>query len=226
MRYQFYREHKYVSAALNDLERLIARTDFCNVSAVEEIKNSLFELTGLLQGHAEYENERLHFLLKQKGSSIFSHTHVEEDHEAQDQQLSAIAQILQDITEENEREKRIEMGYQLYLTYRKFVSDNLAHLHEEETKILPELQKLYSDSELQQVEAETYREMTPEEMIDMLKILFPCMNCYDKQAMLFDILALEPEKFKIVWQNMEHILDLNERIAIENQLLDTSNKSQ
>jgi len=28
MRYQFYREHKYVSSALNDLERLIARTDF------------------------------------------------------------------------------------------------------------------------------------------------------------------------------------------------------
>ncbi len=217
MRYQFYREHKYVSAALNDLERVIARTDFCNSTAVEEVKNFLSELTGLLKGHAEYENERLHLLLKQKGSSIFSHTHVEEEHAAQDQQLLAIEQSLQDITKESKREKRIEMGYRLYLAYRKFVSDNLAHLHEEETQILPELQRLYSDSELQQVEAQTYREMTPEQMIDMLGILFPHMNAYDRQAMLLDILTLEPEKFEVVWQAMQHALGHDEWIAIENQ---------
>jgi hypothetical protein len=34
----------------------------------------------------------------------------------------------------------IEAGYQFYLTFRKFVGDNLLHLHEEETKLLPELQ--------------------------------------------------------------------------------------
>lgn len=217
MRYQFYREHKYVSASLNDLERLIARTDFCNLTAVEEVKSSLSELTGLLKGHAEYENERLHLLLKQKGSSIFSHTHVEEEHAAQDQQLLVIAETLQAITEEVDQEKRIEIGYRLYLTYRKFVSDNLAHLHEEETQILPELQRLYSDSELQQVEAQTYREMTPEQMIDMLGILFPHMNAYDRQAMLLDISTLEAEKFEIVWQTMQHVLGHDERIAIENQ---------
>lgn len=217
MRYQFYREHKYVSAALNDLERLIARTDFCNSTAVEEVKNALSELTGLLEGHAEYENERLHLLLKQKGSTIFSHIHVEEEHAAQDQQLLTIAETLQAIAQEVDREKRIEMGRQLYLTYRKFVSDNLAHLHEEETQILPELQRLYSDSELQQVEARTYREMTPEQVIDMLGILFPHMNAYDRQAMLLDIFALEPEKFEIVWQTMQHVLSHDERIAIENQ---------
>lgn len=132
MRYQFYREHKYVSAALNDLERMIARTDFCNSASVEEVRNSLSELTGLMEGHAEYENERLHLLLKQKGSSILPHTHVEEEHAAQDQQLLAITETLQAITEEVDREKRIEMGRQLYLNFRKFVSDNLAHLHEEE----------------------------------------------------------------------------------------------
>ena len=217
MRYQFYREHKYVSAALNDLERLIAQTDFCNSTAVEEVKNSLSELTELLEGHAQYENERLHLLLKQKSSSILSDTDVEKEHAAQAQQLLEIRETLQAITEVDDRSKRIEIGRQLYLTYRKFVSDNLAHLHEEETQILPELQKLYSDAELQQVEAQTYREMTSEQMIEMLQILFPHMNVYDKQSILLDIFTLEPEKFETVWQTMQHSLGHNERIPLENQ---------
>jgi len=87
------------------------------------------------------------------------------------------------------------MGYTLYLTYRKFAADNLIHLHEEETKILPELQRLYTDDELRQVEAPTYEKMTPEEMIGMMQALFPHMNPSDKSAFLSDIQKLQPEKF-------------------------------
>lgn len=194
MRYQFYREHKYVSAALNDLERLIARADFCDEKDLEKVKNEFESLAGMLKGHAEYENSRLHVLLKQKGVLICEHA--EEDHVEQDRQLEKIGKMIQAISRECEEEKRIEQGYHLYLTYRKFVADNLAHLHEEEMRILPELQKHYSDEELQQVEAIAYREMTPEQMVEMMGVLFPHMNLHDQKAILSDIESLEPEKFK------------------------------
>src|SRR5690242_11209055 len=148
MRYQFYREHKYVSAALNDLERLIARTDFCDGGGVKEVEAAFHALAHMLKGHAEYENERLHVLLKQKDVAAEIYRHIEDDHAEQDQKLEEIEKILRGIALETEAEKRIEEGYRLYLTYRKFVADNLAHLHEEETQILPELQRLYSDAEL------------------------------------------------------------------------------
>ncbi len=213
MRYQFYREHKYVSSALNELERLIARTDFCDSAALEEVKRTFEALTGMLKGHAQYENDRLHILLKQKNSSVSIYSHVEEDHAAQDKQLLEIEAILQRISLETEQEKQIELGHHLYLTYRKFVADNLAHLHEEETQILPELQRLYSDSELQQVEAQSYRAMTPDHMIHMIRVLFPQLNTYDKQALLTDIRMLEPEKFKIVWASVQPLLDEKEMVA-------------
>lgn len=197
MRYQFYREHKYVSSALNDLERLIAKTDFCDAQSVEEVEREFEGLSGMLKGHAQYENERLHTLLKDK--NIPAYEHAEEDHALQDQQLQEIEEILRGISLLSSDEKKIEEGYRLYLTYRKFVADNLEHLHEEETKILPELQRLYSDAELQQVEAQTYRAMTSEEIIDMIKVLFPHMNKHDKQAFLSDIRSLEPQKFEVVW---------------------------
>lgn len=40
MRYQFYREHKYVSSALNDLERMIAKTDFRKAQEVVSVNEA------------------------------------------------------------------------------------------------------------------------------------------------------------------------------------------
>lgn len=203
MRYQFYREHKYVSSALNDLERLIARADFYDLGALEQVKIAFRSLSEMLKGHAEYENSRLHALPKQKNVSSSIYAHIEEDHAEQDRQLMEIEEMIRGISEETEKEKKIERGYHLYLTYRKFVADNLAHLHEEETQILPELQRLYSDSELRQVEAESYREMAPEHIVHMIETLFPHMNTHDQQAFLKDISNLEPEKFEVVRERIE-----------------------
>ena len=218
MRYQFYREHKYVSSALNDLERLIARTDFCDLVALEDVQKAFTSLSEMLKGHAEYENNRLHTLLKQKNASNSIYAHIEEDHAVQDKQLLEIEEMIRGISQESEEEKKIERGYHLYLTYRKFVADNLAHLHEE-TQILPELQRLYSDSVLRRVEAKTYREMAPEHMIHMIEILFPHMNTYDRQAFLVDIFTLEPEKFAIVWKSLQPSMAENERTVIEQKIL-------
>ncbi len=214
MRYQFYREHKYVSAALNNLERLIAQTDFCDPSQIHQVETTFEALVSMLKGHAQYENERLHTLLKQKNVPPAIYSHVEEEHIAQDEQLLKLEEILRDIPLQSTNEKKIEQGHHLYLAYRKFVADNLAHLHEEETQILPTLQSLYSDQELRQVEAQTYREMTSEETIGMIETLFPHMNTHDKQAFLLDILSLEPKKFDIILKGIQPLLTESENNAI------------
>jgi hypothetical protein len=76
-------------------------------------------------------------------------------------------------------------------------------LHEEETIILPELQRLYSDQELKAVEAKTYAIMTPDELFEMLQVLFPHMNAYDKKAFLSDIKECQPEKYEIIWPKIQ-----------------------
>jgi hemerythrin-like domain-containing protein len=197
MRYKFYREHKYVSATLNDLERLIARVDFCDVEAVAEVEKIFDGVAEMLKFHAEYEDEQLHSLLQQKGSEV--HTDAEQDHHHQTVQIAAIRELIEQVKQATTAEARIEVGYELYLTYRKFVADNLAHLHVEETEILPELQRLYTDEELQQVEAQTYQKMTPDEMVHMLEVLFPHMNRSDRHAFLADIQRCEPAKFTVAW---------------------------
>ncbi len=216
MRYQLYREHKYVSSALNDLERLIAKTDFRNPQEIILVEQTFQSLTDMLNGHAQYENDRLHTLLKNRHSKI--HEHAEEDHAHQDEQLLKIQGIINSISNAPTDEEKVSIGYTLYLTYRKFVADNLIHLHEEETMLLPELQRLYTDEELKQVEAPTYKKMTPEEMIGMMKVLFPHMNPSDRLAFLSDIKEIQPEKFNAAWHGIAPTLSQDEQTSLSKQL--------
>lgn len=201
MRYRFYREHKYVSAALNDLERLIARADFRNRTDALKVKEQFNALMQLLEGHAQWENSTLHELLKQRGSSV--HLHAENDHLHQDEQLKHLQKLLDDILEHPSE----ELGYQLYLAYRQFVAENLLHLHEEETIILPELQRLYSDSELRKVDFATYQSMTPEQMVDMMELLVPHMNPSDHAHFIADMTDAQPEKFSQAWPRIKAAMD-------------------
>lgn len=190
MRVKLYREHKYVSFALSELERLIAKADFTDDAAIVHVQSEFATIREMLEGHAYHEEHNIHALLEKKGSTIHHETH--SDHEHQDETLKNLQHLLDAIQTSPDR---IETGYQFYLAYRKFVGDNLLHLHEEETKLLPELQRLCTDDELRAIEHPTYEVMTPDEMVEMMRVLFPHMNFSDKCAFLTDIKLAQPHKF-------------------------------
>lgn len=205
MRVKLYREHKYVSFALSELERLIAKTDFTDDAALDHIQNEWQRIREMLEGHAYHEEHNFHTLLEKKGSTIHHEAH--DDHEHQEKTLKNLQHLLDTLKTSSDR---IEAGYQFYLVYRKFVGDNLLHLHEEETKLLPELQKLCSDEELRAIEHPTYNIMTVEEMVEMMQVLFPQMNFSDKCAFLTDIKLAEPQKFLRLWDKASCFLTAEE----------------
>lgn len=216
MRYKFYREHKYVSAAVNDVERLIAKTDFTVRSEVENVKLALDGLIQMLKGHAYYENETLHAMLKAKDSAVYHD--VEADHIQYDQQLQDLETRLTRVIECSNPEEQVELGYQLYLFFRKFAGDNLLHLHEEETVILPELQRLYTDEELCKVEFKSYNMMSAQDLIHMMEVLFPHMNSHDHEVFLADIKACDPVKFAAAWKGIQSKLNPDERLFLAKKL--------
>jgi iron-sulfur cluster repair protein YtfE (RIC family) len=201
MRYKFYREHKYVSYRFDELERLIARADFRRNEELDRVKQAFEELIELLEAHAHYEDTALHVLLKQKNSDVYKH--IEQDHEHLDEQITSLRNVLTKISDARTDEDKVEAGYQFYLWFRKFSGDNLLHLHEEETIILPELQRLYSDEELKKVEAATYNIMTVQQLIQMMEELFPQMNPSDWEAFLADIKDAVPGKFVEAWNGIK-----------------------
>ena len=205
MRVKLYREHKYVSFAVSELERLIAKTDFRDDAALEQIQNEWQSLKEMLEGHAEHEERNFHALLEKKGSTIHHEAH--QEHEHLEETLIYLQHLLDGI---KTSPYRVEAGYQFYLAYRKFVGENLLHLHEEETKLLPELQRLCTDEELRALEQPTYELMTPADMVEMMQVLFPHMNIADKFAFLTDIRLAQPQKFQEVWKKAHEFLSREE----------------
>jgi hypothetical protein len=200
MRVRPYREHKYVSFAVSELERHIAKADFTDDASIEKIQNEWKQIREMLEGHAFHEEQNIHTLLEKKGSTIYQDSH--EDHEQQEKTLENLQKLLDHLKTNPDRE---EAGYQFYLTYRKFVADNLLHLHEEETKLLPELQRLCTDEELRAIEHPTYEVMTVDEMTHMLQVLYPHMNVFDKRAFLTDIQLAQPQKFSQLQKRNEEL---------------------
>lgn len=209
MRYKFYREHKYVCAAINDVERLIAKTDFSSRINGEKVKEAFDSLVHMLKAHAHYENSILHELLRKKKSAVFEH--VEEDHVKYEEYLEELRLALEKTITSSNLEEQNERGYQFYLSFRKFAALNLLHLHEEETLILPELQKLYSDEELARVEFSSYSVMTPKDLVHMMQLLFPHMNSADREVFLTDIKACDNTKFVHAWAKIKAFIEPQER---------------
>ncbi|MBA3535014.1 MAG: hypothetical protein H0T84_00120 [Tatlockia sp.] len=77
---------------------------------------------------------------------------------------------------------------------------------------MPELQRLYTDEEiLANVDAKTYALMTPDQMVNMIEVLFPHFNADDREAFLRDIYKSEPVKFHEAWKGIATIIDAAER---------------
>lgn len=220
MRYRFYREHKYVSYAVSELEKLIAKTDFRDRIQVDIIKNELANIEALMAGHAAWEESSVHELLRKKQSSV--HTPIEIEHKEHAAQFNELQEMISSISNCRDENEQLNKGYAFYIAYRYYAANNLKHLHEEETIIMPELQKLYSDEELRAVEFKTYAQMTPEEMIHMMEVLFPHMNPSDREFFLTDIHDAEPTKFMKAWEGIKDKIGDGERELLIKKFLSSA----
>jgi hypothetical protein len=211
MRYNFYSHiHRFMRSFLSDFERLTARTDFTNPIQLLELKNKFNELVDMLKMHAEHEDKAYHPIIKDKEPELFQA--MENAHKALDENLLPLSDMLNDAVEASSEESKIERGYQFYLSCTQYISAYLMHLFEEESQLMPALQKHYTDIELRAITFNTYHKMTSKQMLEMLRRLFPYINLQEKQVFLDDIMMPYPDKFREIFPIiLSEIADVNEK---------------
>ncbi len=212
-RYRLYREHKFVSFVLSSFSREVAKADFRTEKTVSHIKKQLSEIKALIHGHAEHEDRSIHQLLRDKGSSVFER--IETDHAKHESIFKRLNDLLENTLGTTISDERVELGHHFYLLFQQFEGLNLLHQFHEETVIMPELQRLYSDKELlEKIEAKTYDHMTPRQMVHMMETLFDHFNASDRRAFLKDIFTAQPEKFLKAWHEIAPKIDEDERVDL------------
>ena len=113
----------------------------------------------------------------------------------------------------------MDYGRQFYLEFQRFEAHNLLHQIYEETVIMPELQRLYTDEELSDLtEALTYKSLSDDDIVHMLTALFPYYNPDDREATLVDLKRCAPEKFIVAWAAIAHSIEEGERVQLISKL--------
>ncbi|STX44178.1 Uncharacterized conserved protein [Legionella donaldsonii] len=219
---RLYREHKYITLVMNELDNKIGKTDFRDLQQVQDIASDLNNLVNLLGFHAKHEDEKIHGLFKKHNSYVFQE--VEADHQHHEAIFNALKNKLAAIRRANSDKERIESGYHFSLSYRKLIAENLEHLHKEETQLMPELARLCSKEELESIDYPVYQVMTAEEIVGMLKTLFAVLNPDDKEYFIRDIAHAAPSKLIENWANIAALLtaaemaDMGKRVGLIKQL--------
>ncbi|MBA4283771.1 MAG: hypothetical protein C0432_05710 [Candidatus Puniceispirillum sp.] len=208
-RRRLYTEHKYVTYTLSEFSRFVAKTNFSNNDQISIVKEKFEGVKGLMHGHAAHENERIHELLRRKGSHV--QEAIEADHAGHDPVFHNLDEILESALTEAGSEQKKEAGYQFYLEFQKFEASNLMHQFYEETQIMPELHRLYTDEEiLEYVDKHSYEQMSGEDLAGMMQELFPHFNKDDRYGMLNDIRLAQPTKFQAAFSGILPMLSEEE----------------
>lgn len=215
-RYRLYREHKLLILRFTTLLQYCGCLDFSDHKEIDAFHNAIHEFFLLLTGHVNYEETRIHELLRSRGSTLADTA--EADHYQHQATESDVKAILMAIDQETNAVLKQEYGYQLYLRLRAFLEDLLIHFAYEECKIMPELQSLCTDEELREIDFISYRLMTPKQMVEMITVLNPVMSHYDKLVYFTDMHSCEPKKFAIAWPALKEFINPQTANDLEKKL--------
>lgn len=224
-RRRLYTEHKYVTYTLSEFSRYVAKTDFSSNDQIAEVKEKFGGIKGLMHGHAAHENERIHELLRRKGSHV--QDAIEADHAGHDSTFHSLDEVLELSLTETDVEQKKAAGYRFYLEFQKFEASNLMHQFYEETQIMPELHRLCTDEEiLEFVDKHSYEQMSGEDLAGMMQELFPHFNKDDRYGMLNDIKLAQPAKFQAAFSGVLPSLSPEEGVEFTAIFLGTTTTSE
>lgn len=216
MRKNFYSHvHRFMRQFLADFGTTIAKTDFSNSEKTAHLKTQFCDFKKLLDRHAQHEDNVCHPLIQEKEPHLFQQ--IETEHKTLDEKLKQLGDQLDIALEKNIAEEEQHLrGEKFYLAYTAYLIEYFAHLLQEELVLMPALQAHYSDDQLRAVTFNTYNQMSSEQIIDMLKGLYPHINRYQKQVFLDDIRMGYPEKFANVFPAiLKEITDPTERALLD-----------
>lgn len=187
--------HKGLRLALSDLLVRIGRTDFTAPEGAETLAALRAQLV-LSEEHLRHEEDYIHgaLELRRPGAAAV----LESQHRHHDETFIALRRLIETL-ETAPAAGKPAAARALYLAFSRFVADDLAHMAEEETVVLPLLHDLFSDAELQEIEGSLVASLRPEDNLAYLRLMLPAGAPDERFAFLSFVKAHAPaEAFEAI----------------------------
>jgi hypothetical protein len=172
--------------------QMLVRLGACGGDDAAELATLLGDLIHLLhvaEHHLENEDRWVHTALEARapGSTV----RLAQDHEHHRQTFEELEVLIAeaDVADLTQRARAMR---QLYLRFSRFMADDFAHMAEEEQLILPILQSLFTDAELERIEDQILSGISPEALVSFGRLMIPAATRADRIALLSAIRANAP----------------------------------
>lgn len=166
--------HKGLRSALSALVVQAGRTDAFQAEEVEALSLKAGEAFHFVAHHAL--NEDRYLLPAMVAKAIPEADAMRKEHASLEAELEVLRR---DAVQLSQAPGRL---HRFYLALSRFVSDYLAHLHQEETDILPVLHARFTDAELGEFPRQSVANTSPADQAMMLAYMFPAMDAAELKA--------------------------------------------
>lgn len=165
--------HKGLRLALADLQVRLGSTDFENPDAAAAVLDALSAQLELSELHLEDEERFIHPALEQRIAA--STPALVEAHDHHRHSFDELRRLTEAVAAAAPGQKQAA-GRLLYLRFSRFVADDFAHMHHEETVTLPLLQSAFSDDELAAIEQQIVGQLPPDKLTACMRLMLPAMS--------------------------------------------------
>jgi hypothetical protein len=187
--YQFI--HKALRLGHCRLLAALGANDYRNAGETAALFQNLRGMIALGRGHLEGENREIHKAIEARAPGASGHA--AEGHDHHEESFAELERMMAAIETAPESSKA-RAGYELYMRYALFAADDLVHMNEEETELLNELHKAFTDMELMAIEGRIVAAIAPEKMTSAMKLMMPAMNPAERVEMLSKLKSVMPSQ--------------------------------
>lgn len=185
----YYAVHKGIRLANARLLIRLGRADAGDAHEVEAVLADLRDHLTMGLSHLTHENREIHSALDARcpGAS----EHAGEDHDHHERAFGELETLAGEV-ERAAMPFRAEALRRLYQRFALFVADDLEHMHEEETVLMPLLVRNFTRDELHGIEMRIVTSIPFEKNVLFMRAMLPAASLPERRAMLDGMAAAMP----------------------------------
>ncbi|MAY60707.1 MAG: hypothetical protein CML29_00700 [Rhizobiales bacterium] len=176
----YYTIHKGLRMANARMLIALGQADPTSMSSVAGTLSQLREHLQACEKHLQHENEFVHSALNERlpgGSG-----HADEDHEEHERTFAELRQMIGAI--EAATTERSRLWRNLYQRFALFFAEDLEHMHEEETEVMPLIAAHFTKDEMKAIEGRIIASIPPAELVEGVRMMLQASSSPEREAMV------------------------------------------
>lgn len=181
--------HKGIRLANARMLIALGQADAQDDASIARVLAQLSAHLDLSLAHLTHENEKIHAVVEARIPGGADHAGEDHDHH-----LAAFSELraLADAVAMAEADRAAPLR-RLYQRFALFMADDLTHMHEEETRLMPQIAAHFSQAEVLAIEQDIVAGIAPETMAAFLKVMLGGASRSERVEMVTGMQAAMPE---------------------------------